>query len=153
MNYSFDTSALTKVYHHELGSRRAIEIFNEKGAIIRISNLAIVEVQSAFAMKVRTGIINQQWADWNMNRVFDDLAINRLSVNELNQSHMDCARSLVAKYGYTRRLRTLDALQLAVALDLHRRGLTEVFVVADKLLVEVAIAEGLAAENPEVNEQ
>ena len=62
---------------------------------------------------------------------------------------MDAARLLIGKYGYTRRLRTLDAIQLAVALDLHRQGLADMFVVADKFLAEVAALEGLAVENPE----
>lgn len=47
------------------------------------------------------------------------------------------------------RMRTLDAIQLAVALDLHSHGLRDVFVVADKILAEVAILEGLSIQNPE----
>ena len=47
----------------------------------------------------------------------------------------------------TRRVRTLDALQLAVALDLCRRNLLDTFVVEDKLLADVAALDGLVIEN------
>jgi len=42
----------------------------------------------------------------------------------------------------------LDALQLAVALDLSGLGLLDYFVVADKVLGEVATLEGLAVLDP-----
>jgi len=44
-------------------------------------------------------------------------------------------------------VRTLDALQLAVALDLCRRNLLDTFVVEDKLLADVAALDGLVIEN------
>jgi hypothetical protein len=46
-------------------------------------------------------------------------------------------------------MRTLDALQLAVAQDLRRRNLLDIFVVANKLLAEIAVLEALVVENPE----
>jgi predicted nucleic acid-binding protein len=48
-----------------------------------------------------------------------------------------------------RRLRTLDALQLAVALDLSEQGFLDHFVAADKALAEVAAVEGLSVRDPE----
>ena len=47
-------------------------------------------------------------------------------------------------------MRTLDAIQLAVAMDLHHKGLLDVFVVADKILADLAVGEGLTVLNPEV---
>ena len=46
-------------------------------------------------------------------------------------------------------LRTLDALQLAVALDVNRRGSLTSVLAADNTLIEVAAAEGLPVANPE----
>ena len=46
-------------------------------------------------------------------------------------------------------MRTLDALQRAIAIDLHQSGELDAFVVTDKLLAEIAVLEGLAVENPE----
>ena len=48
-----------------------------------------------------------------------------------------------------RRLRTLDALQLAVAIDLQRKGAIDRVVSADKDLLAVAVAEGLGVLDPE----
>ena len=47
-------------------------------------------------------------------------------------------------------MRTLDAIQLAVALDLRSKGVLDIFVVADKILAELAMLDGLPVLNPEV---
>ena len=57
------------------------------------------------------------------------------------------AERLIVAYR-RRRFRTLDALQLAVALDLSRRGMTEYFICADTRLCETAQEEGLLIINP-----
>ena len=63
--------------------------------------------------------------------------------------HYPAAERLIIKDGDRPGLRTLDALQLAVALDVpHRVGL-EAFVAADEVLCEVATLEGFAVLNPE----
>ena len=47
-------------------------------------------------------------------------------------------------------MRTLDALQLAVALEINRRAGLDACMVADLALAEVAKAEGLVVINPEM---
>jgi hypothetical protein len=47
-------------------------------------------------------------------------------------------------------LRTLDALQLAVALRTHRVSPIDHLVAADQRLCDVAVLEGLAVINPEL---
>ena len=84
-----------------------------------------------------------------MDRVFQDIGNGRVTAIARSECHVDSARAIVSKYGYSRRARTLDSLQLAVALDLHGRGLLDVFVVADRQLGEIAQLEGIAVENPE----
>jgi predicted nucleic acid-binding protein len=59
------------------------------------------------------------------------------------------ARRLTIRYGDRQGLRTLDALQLAVALEVQDRVGLEAFVAADKVLCEVATLEGFAVLNPE----
>jgi len=46
-------------------------------------------------------------------------------------------------------LRTLDSLQLAVALSLHRSDAAESLVAADKILCKVAVLEGVPVTDPE----
>ena len=147
--YFFDTSAFAKFYHLEIGSSRVEAIFLDPASILRISTLTLVETQSAFAAKVRTGFLDQTKAEDAMDRVFQDLAGGRVTALAVSEAQLDSARALVSKHGYTRRVRTLDAVQLAGALDLHGKGLLDVFVAADKLLGEIALIEGLVVENPE----
>jgi hypothetical protein len=53
--YFLDTSALLKHYHTEIGTPKVRAILPEPGAELLISRLALVEMLSAFATKVRTG--------------------------------------------------------------------------------------------------
>jgi predicted nucleic acid-binding protein len=62
---------------------------------------------------------------------------------------LTAAEQFIARHGYKYRLRTLDALQLAVAVEFLSEGLLDKFVVADKVLAEVAVLEGLSVLNPE----
>ena len=91
-------------------------------------------------MKVRTGQITE--AKSLRALVLKVVSTGNVEVITIESAHFAAAALLVSKYGFTRRMRTLDALQLAVVLDLHAKGLLNMFVVADKLLVEVAVLEG-----------
>jgi hypothetical protein len=64
--------------------------------------------------------------------------------------HFHRAQQLLMQYALTRSLRTLDAIQLAVALGLSAAGPLAAFVCADANLCHVAAAEGLTVFNPEV---
>jgi predicted nucleic acid-binding protein len=112
-NYFLDSSALVKYYHTETGSAEVNRLIHELNAHHYISRLITVEVTSAFAVKTRTGELDER----------------------------DFAPLL-------RRLRTLDALHLAVALDLRRRGILDHFVCGDESLCSIAIEEGLSTLNP-----
>lgn len=63
---------------------------------------------------------------------------------ELNTSELP-----VERYAFASRLRALDALQLAVALELRKQDLVDHFVAADAILCEVAGLEGFSVINPE----
>jgi hypothetical protein len=62
--------------------------------------------------------------------------------------HYRDAERLVHVHGTSRPLRTLDALQLSIALDLHKQKRIDTFVCADAILCEFAALEGLATINP-----
>ncbi|MBI3683763.1 MAG: type II toxin-antitoxin system VapC family toxin [Acidobacteria bacterium] len=57
--YFLDSSALAKLYHQEVGSAVVEELVLSATATVLISRLSVVEVQSAFAGKVRAGVIQQ----------------------------------------------------------------------------------------------
>jgi predicted nucleic acid-binding protein len=125
-------------------------ILEQPGSRSLISNLSIVELESVFAIKVRTGEINAQSLEIARRRFRADLAQRRLLVApSVNESHFQSARKLLVRFGVSEGLRTLDALQLAVALDLWQMGHITVLVTADLRMCRVASLAGCSAVNPE----
>jgi hypothetical protein len=61
----------------------------------------------------------------------------------VTDGHYQVAGELIERYGFRHRLRTLDALQLAVGSDKHHQAGVDGFVLADQALAEVASAEKL----------
>jgi uncharacterized protein len=147
--YFFDSSALAKRYHPEVGTPKVLSIFGEPGREIRISKLSFLELQSVFAMKVRAGVLNRAEAGIQRARLMVDIAAGEIEAFGMTAGHFVVAERLIGRHSYSKRLRTLDAIQLAVALDLSSEGSLDYFVVSDKALGEVAILEGLVVLNPE----
>jgi hypothetical protein len=148
-NYFLDSSAMGKHSHAEIGTAKVDALLQEPGAHHFISRLTGVEVQSVFASKVRTRVLAE--ADFQLLRLqfANDIARRLLRVIRITDWHYQKAEQLIRRHGLTRRLRTLDALQLSVALDLRQRGLLDSFVCADKSLCTVANEEGLPIIDPE----
>ena len=125
-------------------------IFAASDRKIAISSIGLVEIQSAIAIKVRSGTLDQKNAGIQRARLMLDVAAGEIEVYRLFDQHLEAAELLIGRHSFTRRLRTLDALQLAVALDLARQNLLDHFVAADQALAEIASLEGLAVINPEM---
>jgi predicted nucleic acid-binding protein len=113
--YFFDSSALVKRYHPETWSSEVARLFVEPGREIRISRLSFVEIQSVCAMKVRGGFLTVEEAEMQRERLMADIASGEIEVRSVTAAHFTTAEQLISRHSYTRRLRTLDALQLAVA--------------------------------------
>ena len=64
--------------------------------------------------------------------------MGRLEVFSIGESEFAMAEFPVERYAFESRLRALDALQLAVALELRNQKLVDHFVAADAILCEVA---------------
>ena len=149
-NYFLDTSALAKLYHQEPGSDYIDRIVEQTSTRSLISRLSIVEFESVLAIKTRTGEINEAALQVARRRFRADLARQRLIVAPpVHEGHFQAARKLLVQYGAAEGLRTLDALQLAIALDLHRLGHIGILVAADQRLCRVAPLAGCTAINPE----
>ena len=114
-----------------------------------IARLTLVETISAFAFKVRTGEFDaKEFA--RLRALFaTHVARRRYRVFRLFNAHFDGARDLIANHGLNGQIRTLDALQLSVALHTHRVTPIDFFVCNDQRLCNVASLEGLAVVNPE----
>ena len=109
-----DSSALTKLYHEEAGAA----VLGAATTIL-ISRLSVVEVQSAFAGKFRTSVISAADAAGLRRRFLEDIASGTLRVAGLTSEHYEQAGELIERYGPGHGLRTLDFLQLAVALSMR----------------------------------
>ena len=103
-----------------------------------------------FAKKVRIGELDQADFQKLTRRFRSDVAARRLRVIRLTAAHFQSAERLIRRIGPTKNLRTLDALQLAVAINLNEPGQPIEFVCADHALCTLAIAEGLSVVNSEV---
>jgi uncharacterized protein len=145
-----DTSALAKHYHLETGSAQIDQLWSDPVRSLFVSRLSVVEMVSVFAGKVRAGTITIGDFDALRRRIAADLTKSkRLSATRLLVAHHQEGERLLRQHGPSNRLRTLDALQLAVALDLHKEKAIDRFVSADKDLLNVAGIAGLAVFNPE----
>lgn len=149
MLYFFDSSALTKRFHSEPGWEMVEEIFSGRGNRIFTSRLALVELTSAAAIRVRTGTMTPDRADKFLHTVRADTD-SRLFVSQrvLDVDYIR-AQSLLTRHARQHRLRTLDALQLASALRRRERTGIDFFVTADRILAQVAALESFETLIPE----
>lgn len=146
----FDSSATVKHYLPETGTVKVDTLLGEAGARSLLSELGVVELHSVFARQVRTGQITA--ADFGLfrGRFLADIATGLWTVLPVTARAFQLAQQLLARYGLTRSLRTLDAIQLAVAVAQHATAPLDAFVCADLNLNPVATSEGLAVVNPEI---
>ena len=86
-----------------------------------------------------------------IQRFVRDVSSNRFEISRAADSDFEAAGRLLERYGFDLRLRTLDAIQLAVAVKRALGGRLDYFVAADRVLCEVAALEGLAVINPDVS--
>jgi predicted nucleic acid-binding protein len=149
-DYFFDTSALGKHYHPETGTATVDALLADAGSSHTVSRLGIVELHSVFAKKVRTGHLVPPDFARLVRRVRQEARAKSFHVVRLTVAHYESAAGLVRHVGPNQNLRTLDALQLAVALDLNDPARPITFECADAALCAIAKAEGLTVINPEV---
>jgi predicted nucleic acid-binding protein len=146
----YDTSAAVKHYRIEVGTARVDTLLADTGSRHFLSALGVVEIHSVLARLVRTGQITA--ADFHLvrGRFLADIVSGLWQVVQVTGAEFQQAQQLLVRYATTRSLRTLDAVQLAVALALHTTSPLDDFVCADTNLCQIAAAEGLTVVNPEV---
>lgn len=144
-----DTSGVVKHYHPEIGTVEVDRLWADTAARLLVSRLGVLEAVSVFAKKVRSGSLSA--ADFGLvrRRFFADLRSRRPTIVRLLARHFQDADRLLQQYGLTHSLHTLDALQLAVAVDLRRRGMLDELVSADRVLLTIGALEGIKVFDPE----
>ena len=144
MTFYFDTSALVKLFHEEEGSQTVTRIINSNDNEIWISELARVEFLSAIFRRYRNNEIGDKELRVAIDGFEEQLAF--FNVEPLGQAIVREAESLLKKYGRTKGLRTLDALQLGTFILILEKDW--LFVTTDKLLLEVVQDIGYKAIDP-----
>lgn len=147
--YLLDTSALVKYYHPEVGSARVIALVDDPAHTSYISRLTLVEIHSTFVRLVREGKLDESGLRGWQSRFYADLRARRFRVVKFSSAWELEAIRLLLRQGVRRPLRTLDALQLAVAVWLRDQGRLDALICADSRLEAAAQAEGLSVINPE----
>jgi len=150
--YFLDTSALAKRYVTEIGSNWVKTLTDPalENKII-LSRITWVELISAFARLQREGKVDPNDVKTNIQAFRYDWE-TQYQVVEVNEELIENAGNLVQKYP----LRAYDSVQLASALKiypifekLNTHAFT--FVCADDRLLNVAKAEGLQTDNPNLH--
>jgi predicted nucleic acid-binding protein len=147
--YFLDTSAMAKLYHVEHGSDYVEHMVSSPGNRAVVSRLGLVEIESVIAKKARTGLLDENGQELFRRRLRADLSRGRIIVGgAVEGRHYRTARLLMEHYGAVIALRTLDALQLALALDYGQEGQTLVLVSGDHGLCKAAEMLGCAVIDP-----
>jgi predicted nucleic acid-binding protein len=145
----FDTSALVKNYHPEVGSTRVSTLLALPGSQHALSRLTLVEMHSVLATKVRNSAITEAEMLVFRRRFLHDVTQRRFKVIRMVGAHFHEAERLIRGHSNERGLRTLDAIQLAVAMGLQKAKQLDHFVCADRILCVIAALEGVPLINPE----
>lgn len=148
MVYFFDTSALVKRYHREMGTEVVETAFDDSETDCLISDLGVIELYSAFAKKVRTGELSKSGFEHLVQVFGRDVLDGTLRIRSLGAGDKRSAVVLLETYGTSKSLRTLDALQLAVMINLGPGRITDVYC-ADQQFLDVIEQEGFSVVNPE----
>jgi predicted nucleic acid-binding protein len=149
--YFLDSSAMVKPYQAEVGTAEVDRVLSEPNSRHFIALLAVVKVQSAFVGKAREGHISLADLDAVRQQFLDDITQRRFQVVRMTDFHYRAAARLMRQYGPQPgqpRLRTLDALHLAVALEVRQQTQLDSFVSADDDLCRAAEGENLVVSNP-----
>jgi uncharacterized protein len=143
--YFVDTSALAKRYVPEVGTQWVLSwILPQTGNVIIVSELASVEMFSLLKRREREGTLLPAQSQILQANFLLHHEQEFLTV-PLETAVLTTARDLVTTY----RLRTLDAIQLACALQaVSILGVAMTFISADNNLLAAARAENLATDNP-----
>lgn len=110
MNLFFDTSALVKFFHDEKDSGTVTHRITTKDNEIWVSELVRVEFLSALFRRLKNGEINDETVCEAIAGFEEQITL--FNVEPLGRAIIREAEFLLKKYGKTKRVRALDALQL-----------------------------------------
>ena len=105
--YFLDTSAFAKLYHKEAGSEYVIRLVEQSGPTAIVSRLAVLEIESVFPTKFRTGELDAFGQETCRRSMRADLSQGRIQVgSRIEEHHYLNAHKLLIEYGSKMALRT-----------------------------------------------
>lgn len=150
--YYLDTSALGKRYVNEIGSTwtRALTTPAAGHAIVT-ARITMAEIYSVLARRKREGSVPTA-ACIVAAQAFALHSVTEYQFIEMDMTIISEARDLLDRYP----LRAYDAVQLGSAIVANHALILHklpplIFVSADDRLIQAALAEGLATENPNLH--
>jgi len=133
MKIYLDTSSLFKLYHKEIGTEEMDQLFSSNNiTAIFLSELTNLEFFSALLKRVRMKEMSIENADEIIKLFKEDL--KKYTIITVSTDVFENASRLILKYGQDG-LRTLDALQLASAIEV--KNIVTKYFTADKLLLSL----------------
>jgi len=146
MKLFFDTSALIKFFHDEVGTDNITEIVNDSQNKMWISELALIEFINFTYRLYRESRIN----DKELNDLICefDRECYRFNIVSLNEAVIKEAREVLTKLGKSIPLRSLDALQLASYNLVYDNDRDWAFVTSDSRLIQIFGITGGKVINP-----
>lgn len=148
MRYYHDTSAICRYYHVEPGALAVQRIVDAPTSAHYLSWLTALEVRSAFALKVRTGVLDESGFAQLIKRFKADVRNGKFASVPMRRRQFIVAEGIIARFGMTRRIRSLDALHVAIAQELFETHQVNQLVTADDTMEFVAAEIGLPVMNP-----
>lgn len=148
MDAYVDTSALVKLFHREVGTIELIAFLRQTQGRVLVCELTRIELVSAFAVKIRSGQTTKERLAEVVRQFAVMMVLGEVGMIGILRPDYEVAAKLIERWGDQHRLRSLDALHLAVALRLHGLGKAEMLIPSDEAMASVARQEGLAVWMP-----
>jgi len=148
VTFYFDTSAIVKRYHREMGSEVLDKVFGLKEHEFVTSYWTVLEFTVAFSARMRRKALSKNAFNVVMSRFLRDV-LDDFTITSVNDELIASATPLAVKYS----LPSADCLQLVSAISLKRALEYEkeklVLLCSDKDLCRAAQKEGIESINPE----
>lgn len=144
MNLFFDTSALVKFFHEEVGTKRVSKLILDRSNRIWILELARLEFLSAVFRRFRTNELNED----RLKTAIDSFEkqVDNWNVEPLGRAVLEEAAILMKSHARKHGLKALDAMHLGAFSLISEADWT--FVAADDSLCQVAKVLGHTIINP-----
>lgn len=147
--YYLDTSALVKRYHVERGSDTVNAVFDDPHCGRSTSRLALTEMQSVIARRIRLNEIDQSIAEQVRVHLLEEIRCRKVNVLAVAPYEFRQAGRVLMSHGHQIPVRTLDAIHLACAIKLRQQNRADTILSSDKHLLSLAARDGFAVINPE----